>query len=420
MIKKLKNRFIALAMISMFLLLALITVTANIVNYNYVISDTDKALNIFLHESKLDDPVENAELPPEHKRPRGEKEKRNKSKIPDTFMVDEYYSAIISPNGEVLETDRDHIPWLSEESAVKYALLAYKEDMNKGSVGIFRYHTDNADYGTLITLMNIDRELSACGRFLLISLLVGLCGYIVISIAIIFYSHRLTKPIAESYVRQKRFITNAGHELKTPLTIINANIELIEMDTDAYESVEEIKHQVARLTDMTNNLVYLSRMEEAEGSLTITEFPVSDIISEAVYPFCSAASAQNKKTEIDITPSLSFTGNSRSIQQLTSILMENALKYSPENSVIRVSLSKQGKHLIFSVENKTVCPISKIETEHIFERFYRTDISRNSETGGHGIGLSMAKAIVNAHNGKISAVTDELDSFRIIVQLPIK
>ncbi len=420
MIKKLKNRFIALAMISMFVLLALIITTVNMLNYNYVISDTDKALKIFVHESDFDGGPGEKEHPPDSKRPKADKEKPSKTKIPDTYMIDEYYSALISEKGEIMATDRDHIPWLSEESAVKYALLAYKEGMDKGSVGIFRYHTDTADGGTLITLMNIDRELSACGRFLLISLLVGLCGYIVISIAIIFYSHRLTKPIAESYVRQKRFITNAGHELKTPLTIINANIELIEMDTDAYESVEEIKHQVARLTDMTNNLVYLSRMEEAEGSLTITEFPVSDIISEAVYPFCSAASAQNKKTEIDITPSLSFTGNSRSIQQLTSILMENALKYSPENSVIRVSLSKQGKFLVFAIENKTICPVSKTETEHIFERFYRTDISRNSETGGHGIGLSMAKAIVNAHNGKISAVTDELDSFRIIVQLPIK
>ncbi len=419
MIKKLKYRFIALAMISMFLLLTLITTTANIVNYNYVISDTDKALEIFVHDSDFEDSPED-KSPTDTKPPKGDKGKHGKSKIPDTFMLDEYYSALISPTGEVLDTDRDHITWLSKEKAEKYALLAYEEGKNKGSVGIFRYHRDREGDNTLITVMNIDRELSACRKFLFTSLLVGMCGYIVISVAIIFYAHRFTKPIAESYNRQKRFITDAGHELKTPLTVIGANVELLEMDIGSNTELDEIKNQVHRLTDMTGDLIYLSRMEESEDRLPMAEFPLSDIISETVSSFKAAACTQQKTIETDIVLSISYTGNSRSIEQLVSILTENALKYSPDNTVIKICLTKLGKNLIFTVSNRTRMPVQPLDNKLLFERFYRGDSSRNSETGGHGIGLSMAKAIVTAHNGKISAVSEDEFSFKIIVQLPLK
>ena len=421
MIKKLKIKFIALAMVSMFVLLTLIIVTVNIVNYNYVISDTDKVLEIFLHESNFDDDgPKDKENPPDSKRPKGEKEKSGKSKLPDTFMLDEYYSVLISKDGKVADTDRDHIPWLSEENAAKYALLAYEEGTEKGSVSIFRYHTDSEGENTLITLMNIDRELSACRKFLFISLFVGICGYIAVSVAIIFYAYRFTKPIAESYIRQKCFITNAGHELKTPLTIINANAELIEMDIGDNESLNEIKNQANRLTEMTNNLVYLSRMEEAEGKLPMTEFPISDIINEALSAFKGAAAAQDKRLETDIKPCISYMGNSHAIEQLVSILMENAIKYSSDDESIISTLYKQGKQIVFTVSNTTCVPLQNEDTSLLFERFYRSEVSRNSETGGHGIGLSMAKAIVDAHNGRINVCIEEGNRFKITVTLPTK
>ncbi len=420
MIKKLKIKFIALAMISMFVLLTLIITTVNIINYNYVISDTDKALKIFLHENDFDDDPDDKEEPLVSKPPRSDKMKRPKSKIPDTYMVDEYYSVLISPEGEVIGTDRDHISWLSEENAEKYALLAYEESAEKGSVGIFRYHIDSDEENTLITLMNIDRELSACRKFLFISLFVGLCGYIVISIAIIFYSGRLIRPIAESYKRQKRFITDAGHELKTPLAIINANTDLLEMDIGGNEVLNEIRHQVQRLTDLTDDLVYLSRMEESDNNISMTDFPISELIHDVLYTFKATALTQEINFSYDIQPSLSYEGNSRSIEQLISILMENSLKYTPNGGRIEATLMKKGKQLIFTMFNTTANAIYEENLGQIFERFYRAETSRNSETGGHGIGLSVAKAIVTAHNGKISATTDDGYSFRLTVTLPTK
>ena len=418
MIKKLKVKFIALAMISMFVLLTLIITTVNIVNYNSVISNADKVLEIFIREDSID--TDRDDPPEREKTSRKKKEKTSSRKLPDTYMVDEYFSVLISEDGEVIAIDRDTVQWLKEESAAKYGLLAYDEGTEKGSVGFFRYHSDTTDEGTLITLLNIDRELSACRKFLFASLCVGVCGYIVVSMAIIFYAGRLTLPIAESYKRQKRFITDAGHEFKTPLTIINANTDLLEMDIGENKAVGEIKQQVQRLTDLTNDLVYLSRMEEPDNKFTMTEFPISDVIQETLCSFKATAVTQNLEFYYDIQPSLSYVGNSRSIEQLASILMENSLKYSPKGGKINVNLVKHGKQLIFSVYNTTDNAIYKEDLDQLFERFYRADNSRNSETGGSGIGLSVAKAIVTAHNGKISAAADDEHSFKITVTLPIK
>ena len=419
MIKKLKIKFIALAMISMFVLLTLILTTVNIVNYNYVISNADKVLELFVHESDIDNDSQAPDRLPD-KPVKGDKRVRGKHKLPDTYMVDEYFSVLISPKGEILGTDLDTVPWMDEESAVEYALLAYEEDEEKGSVSIFRYHSDTDEEGTMITLLNIDRELSACAKFLLISILVGVCGYIVISIAIIFYAGKLTRPIAESYKRQKRFITDAGHELKTPLTVINANSELLEMDIGEHEALSDIRQQVARLTELTNDLVYLSRMEEADNSLTMAEFPISEVVQDTVSAFNAAATTKDIEFSCEISPHLSYEGNSRSIVQLVSIIMENALKYTPDKGRIEMVLTKQNKQILFTVCNTTVNLINDENLDQIFERFYRADSSRNSETGGHGIGLSIAKAIVTAHNGRISASTDDGHSFRIRVILPTK
>jgi len=270
--------------------------------------------------------------------------------------------------------------------------------------------------------MNLPNKLTLI-RICLVPLFIA-CFYIdapwalYVAAVIFVISGRIIRPIAESYDKQKRFITDAGHEIKTPLTIINANVDVLEMELGDNECLHDIQHQTKRLTDLTNDLVQLAKMEEGEKNFSMIIFPVSDVIQDAVSDFRTLANSYGKNISDNIQPMLEMNGDAKSIEQLVFLLLDNALKYSAEGSNIFVSLTKQNKALVLTVSNKAASAINKNDLERIFDRFYRTDPSRNSETGGHGIGLSMAKAITNAHGGKIYAAIDGDGVFSISAQFP--
>ena len=190
------------------------------------------------------------------------------------------------------------------------------------------------------------------------------------------------------------------------------------METGENEWLDDMRNQTKRLASLTNDLVYLARLEEADDSMQMIEFPFSDMVSETCSSFQTVAQTQGKMLQCDVEPMLSLEGNEKAIRQLVNILLDNAIKYSPEGGKISLSLKKQKKLLIFSVSNQTEVLMPKEKLPMLFERFYRLDPSRNSNTGGYGIGLSVAKAIVTAHNGKIQAKTEDGYSLKITVSLP--
>ena len=237
-------------------------------------------------------------------------------------------------------------------------------------------------------------------------------------ILLLLLSKRIVRPVAESYEKQKQFITDAGHELKTPLTIIGADADLAEMEWGENQWIQDIRRQTQRLTELTQDLIYLSRMEEEGLSLQSIDFPLSDVAEEMAHSFLPLAQNQGKRLEIAVQPMLSFRGDEKSIRQLCSILLDNALKYSPQEGELLFRLEKQGKNILLSVSNTTSQPIKKEELCHLFDRFYRTDPSRNSQTGGYGLGLSIARSIVTAHKGKIRAESSQESLLTIQVTLP--
>ena len=261
--------------------------------------------------------------------------------------------------------------------------------------------------------MDCGRKLALFRNFAMFSVSISLFGYVVTAILICFFAGKFIRPVAESYEKQKRFITDAGHEIKTPLTIIGADVDLLKMDYGENEYLDDIENQVKRLSGLTGDLVHLARMEESQKSLSMIEFPVSEIVRETAAPFQTLAKSQNKELVLQIQPEQSLCGNEKSVSQLVSILLDNALKYSPEGSTIRLNLEKQGRKLILKVSNLCLTPVTEEDLHHVFDRFWRADPSRNSETGGHGIGLSMAQAIVIAHGGKINATLQGENEFLI-------
>lgn len=247
----------------------------------------------------------------------------------------------------------------------------------------------------------------------------SLIGYISFFVVILFFCGKILKPVTESYEKQKRFITDAGHEIKTPLAIIKADADVLEMEYGENEWLDGIQAQIKRLSSLTADLVYLSKMEEADNTLPMIEFPFSDVVLETAQSFHALAQTQEKQFTFHVPPMLSYNGNEKAIRQLVNILLDNALKYSPEQGYVYLDVQKQHRQIQLTVFNTTEQPIKKENLEHLFDRFYRADASRNSQTGGYGIGLSVAQAIVTAHSGKITASTKDNLSLEISISFPI-
>lgn len=432
MINKLKVRFIILCMSSLLALLSVIVIGMNIINYNSVVNEADEILallsqnkgrfpdmggmegfggmNNFGDMGNMNDSGEpngmKGQSLPDHMSPELPYESR-------------YFSVLLSESGDVIHSETSRIASVNTAAAIDYAQNIMKSERKHGFIDNFRYVRQSEENGIRITFLDCGRMLDSYRNFLLVSCIMAFAGYVIVFFVIVFFSGKIIRPIAESYEKQKRFITDAGHEIKTPLTIINANVDVLELELGQNECLEDIQQQTKRLITLTNDLVYLARMEEAQEALQMIEFPISDVIYETASAFKVLAQTQTKELDIQVQPMLSMRGNDKAIQQLISLLLDNALKYSPENSLISVKLERQNKALHLTVSNATEMIIEKEHLYRVFDRFYRTDPSRNSETGGHGIGLSVAKAIVSAHGGKIQAWTQDGKIFNITVMFPL-
>lgn len=408
MIKKLKLKFIVLSTISIFLLLLTVVFGMNVLNYNSVVIEADSTLSLLSH---------NKGVFPDMDGNRGDRLPPNMS--PELPFESRYFSVLLNGNGDVIRAETSQIISVDAERAVEYADDIMNKNSKRGFVDSFRYVRTVEGNGVRITFLDCGRQLDAYYNFLIISIIMAIAGFIIVFLVISFFSGKFIRPISESYEKQKRFITDAGHEIKTPLTIISANVDVLEMDMGKNECLEDIRQQAERLTVLTNDLVYLARMEESENTLQMIEFPVSDVVQETAAPFKTLFQAQEKEFICNVQPVLSMQGNYKAIRQLVSILMDNALKYSPVGGTVTLNFTRQNKNLILTVSNTIDIVITSENLNHIFDRFYRTDLSRNSETGGHGIGLSVAKAIVTAHGGKINAYTKGENLFQITAVLPI-
>ena len=403
MIKRLKIKFVILSVASLFALLLVIVTGMNVINYNSILKESDDILYLLSqnHGAFPDEPGKKKKLPPDMS--------------PELPYESRYFSVLLNQTGDIIYTETSRIISVDTSMAISYADAVTESGTNRGFIDQFRFVLTSEGDTTRITFLDCGRKLDTYHSFLFSSICMALTGFVIVSIIIFFFAGKFIRPIAESYEKQKRFITDAGHEIKTPLTIINANADVLEMDIGENECLEDIRQQAKRLTTLTNDLVYLARMEESENRLQMIEFPVSEIVQETAMSFKTPVQAQEKKFTCEVQPMLSMRGNDKAIRQLVSILMDNALKYSPAGGSILLRFIKQNKTLFLTVYNTTETAIDSMNLDHVFDRFYRLDPSRNSRTGGHGIGLSVAKAITAAHGGKIKADTKDGHSFQITV-----
>lgn len=410
MIRKLKIRFVCLAMAALFIVLAFSVVGMNAINYSTIVRDADSVL-LFLSRNKGAFPDTG---------PNNEGDRNFPGHFsPETPYESRYFSVLVDQLGETIHIETSRISSVDREQAEEYAQKVFRSGGQSGFADEYRYLQSSEGNATRIIFLDCGRKLDGFYNYLWISIGMTLAGLAAMFFVIVFFAGKIVRPMAESYEKQKRFITDAGHEIKTPLTIINANVDLLETDPEDADCLHDIRQQTERLTTLTNDLVYLARMEEADTTLEITDIAVSEIIAEAAAAFRAPAATQDKEFICRIQPGLFMKGNDKAIRQLINITIDNALKYSPEGGTVAIRFEQVRRTLQLDIYNTTETAVNSEELEHVFDRFYRMDRSRNSATGGHGIGLSVAKAIVEAHHGKIHAWTHDGSSFNITCVFPV-
>ena len=418
MIRKLRLKFIAAAMLSLSLVLLVILGCVNWMNYRKTVADADAILAVLADNRGMfpQKMFPEAGGPREELPESGRAPKREFSA--ETPYESRFFSVLMTETGETIGADTGKIAAVDRAAAEDYAQEVRNSGRESGFLGNYRFILAQEGNEIRVIFLDCGRNLSGFRTTLLASVGVSLLGLGAVLVLLILFSGRIVKPVAESYEKQKRFITDAGHEIKTPLTIIGADADLLELECGENEWLTDIRRQAERLTGLTNDLIYLSRMDEEQPRLQPIEFPLSDVTEEVVQSFQAPARAQEKKLIMEIRPMLSFTGDEKAIRQLVSVLLDNAVKYSPEGGTISVRLEKEGRAVKLSVSNSTVRPVKKEELNCIFDRFYRADQSRSSAAGGYGLGLAIARSIVAAHKGKIRADSAGDQLLTISVVLP--
>lgn len=319
---------------------------------------------------------------------------------PETPFSTRHFTVFYDKNGKVSRINTESIYSVSEEQAVEYAQSALEDGDERGWISIYRYKVFGGDSRKGIVFVDGSMSRSSLMQSMTIAGVVLLGCAALVLILIFLLSKKAVKPIAESYEKQKQFITDANHELKTPLTLILANLDIAEAELGKNEWLDDIRSEGHRMAELVNQLVALSRMDEEGQPLNVTEISLGELVADTVSEFEPLAKERGKAITASIDKGISYLGDEALLHRLVGILMDNAIKYCDQGGEISVSLQK-GRSITLTFEN-TYASVGELELSRLFDRFYRADKARTF-TGGYGVGLSMAKAIVEKHKGEIIA-----------------
>lgn len=394
MLKKMRRRFIAAAMCSVFVMLGVLAAVINIWNAVVTTQRLDRTLeSVFLFEqAPREKPPERFELP---------EGGRGEGFLPEMEYTTRFFSTRYDKKGERCGVSVRFIASVSEAEAAEYADAVMAEGSEAGYYGDYRYRVYDTGDGSMVIFLHAGMERRSVRTLRLISCAVAAAALLAVWLLLLPLSKRALMPYIRNMEQQKRFITDAGHEIKTPLTSIAASRDVIAMEHGEDEWTRNIKKQTDRLSKLVKEMVMLSRFDEAQPLPQKAEFSLSDVAWEVAEPFASMAKAKGKHFEQDISDEVKVYGDRETVSHMLSILLENAVRYSDEGGQIRFTVSKKRGKAVITVWN-TCCLAETSGLERLFDRFYRPDESRSGDTGGSGIGLSIAQAAARAHGGSIT------------------
>ena len=318
---------------------------------------------------------------------------------PETPFSTRHFTVLFDRSGNVVNTYTESIYAITEEQAIAYAQEVLGGDKVRGWISNYRYKVFAADFGWGVVFIDGSMNRSAMVQSTTIAGVVLLVCAALVLVLILLLSKRAVKPIAESYEKQKQFVTDANHELKTPLTLILANLDIAESELGKNEWLEDIRSEGHRMTELVNQLVALSRMDEENHKLNVANVALGEMVADTVSEFEPLAASRGKTLGASVDADVVCQGDEALLNRLVGVLMDNAIKYCDQGGDILVTLHV-GRHVVLTVEN-TYAAVGELELNRLFDRFYRADKARSFH-GGYGIGLSMAKAIVEKHKGEIT------------------
>ena len=477
MIKTLRRKFVLISMGALALILLVMVGVLNLVNYSRVQRNADDLLMILAEnggefprlrgvadpvplepppaepggKSPVKPPAEadgkgSAKPPAEKKTPpegrENKKEPRQRgfgdnelfgfSRTEETPFATRWFWVCLDAQGKEVLSDVTHIASIDATKAVTMAQAVFSSGRMRGSYGDYRYliqpyidHEslkNNASVtagSSMIVFLDWHTDIHNVRLLLAVSVLISIAMLLLMLLLTVLFSPRAVAATVEAFEKQKRFVSDASHELKTPLTVISADVDVMEMTGEKNEWTSSIRDQVARMNRLIRDMLTLSRLEEDRIKVVFCELDLTDVVRKAAEPFFVVARTAGRSFETDLGEGIRLMGDADELSQLVSILADNAIKYAGENGSIQLKLKKESRVIRLEIAN-TCDRLPEGNLDRLFDRFYRADASRNRGTGGFGIGLSIARAITESHGGKIHAERDGDRIIRFIAQFPIK
>ena len=396
MFRKLKIRFILLASAAIVCILLTMIAVLNSVRFLQTNGEIQAVLNILS--------ANNGDFPSVEET--AESLQNDRITI-DTIYQYRYFSVVYKEDKTLYSTNLDHLSNLSKEQALSYANKVIKDSRSSGVFKVgsqfysYQITQDSKTKRDLLVVLDSTNYLESRNDFFWLSIQLCFYSFIFFVLVVSGFSNFAIRPYIKNYENQKRFITNAGHELKTPLAIISANTELQELMTGENEWTESTKDQVKRLSNLINQMVVLARLEE-QPDVTLVDVNFSEVVKKVAGNFKSVIEKAGKKYEIKLQEDIHVKATEDELYELVSILIDNACKYCDEDGQIFVTLTKakRGKRARLTVAN-SYADGKNVDYSRFFDRFYREDESHNQKQPGYGIGLSMAESLVRIFKGRI-------------------
>ena len=404
MTKTLKRRFIIFTMTAVTCLLVFIVLAINGLNWMMLEQQSDTVLETLVDSDGAFQKMDFKRLPP-FSRPLNM----------DRMRSSRFFIVGSDLSGNIVEVNIDQISAIDYETAKNYTLKVLKADKERGRIDGYKYAVKQTGLGRRTFFMDTSEQNENFRMVFVTSTVIALLCWIIVGIIVLLLSGRVIRPVLVGMEKQKQFITNAGHEMKTPLAIIQSNNDTMALIYGENKYNVHIRNQTKRLNVLMSNLLTLAKLDE-EILMPTEMVNVSEITNELLIIYSEDAQVRNLQFDVRIEPDIVIKTNKDSFRQMMTILLDNALKYTPDGGSVYLSLTRSGRHIQI-VEENTCDPTLEPDPERLFERFYRGDTARTQKKeSGYGIGLSAARAICENFNGKMTAEYSSDESIRFVAK----
>lgn len=403
MTRSLRRRFIFFTMAAVSCLLLFIVITINGLNWMMLERQSDMVMKILVDSDGAFQKM-NFNQPPPFIRPLDM----------DRMRSSRFFIVRSDADGNVREVNTDQIFSIDHETAENYALAVLQTGRTSGRIEGYKYYVKDLGPNRLLFFMDTSGQSESFYMVLFVSTAIAALCWLLLLLIVSLLSDKVIRPVTAGMEKQKQFITNAGHEMKTPLAIIQSNNDTMAFIHGENKYNVHIRTQTRRLNVLMSNLLLLARLDE-ESPPPAEPINISELAAELLPACQEAALVRSLRFHVQIEPDLTLLIEKASFQQLLTILLDNALKYTPDGGQISLRLIRHGRRIAMIQENS--CEAShETDTEILFERFYRGDPARTqrAESSGYGIGLSAARAICERFNGKLTATYTSAESIRFV------